>query len=601
MRRAHFLRANKGTELPHAVVCVDTETNESAGPDGLRRHHLRFGWASYERTVPAGGWCEPEWFRFTTPAAFWDWLTARTRPKTRTFVFAHNWSFDGPVLGVFDRPQALGWTLTRAVIEGPPVILDFRREGRTVTCLDTLNWWRMPLASIGESVGLPKLSFPSHRATADEWDTYCRRDVEVLRIALHHWWTFLGRYDLGGFASTLAGQALRSYRHRFMDHPILIDDDAQALGLARESYHGGRTECFRLGRIGGPVYCLDVNSMYPAVMRDGEYPAQFLRFVRRATVDELAGWVDRRSVVARVQLRTDRNRFAVVDGGKLVFPVGRFWSVLTTPELSDALEHGEVDAVDSAAVYERAPLFSRFVSELYSLRTDAMARGDGVHSWLLKKLMNSLYGKFAQRGMTWVDAGRAGDGLVRQWQEIDADVGTVTRWRQFGGLLQRGGEETESRESSPAIASTVTALARSRLWRFIEEAGPDECFYCDTDSLYVSRLGFDRLRPFIEPHTLGALKLERVVDWIVIHGPKDYEMPGEKKTKGVRKSAEWVGPSAVVQDQWSGLRGLMRTGDLSAPFIRRQTKVLRREYTKGTVDPRGRVSPLRLDTPDVAR
>jgi hypothetical protein len=600
VRVAHYLKGNKGGELPHQAVYLDTETDPHRLPGGETAHRLRFGWACFERTRESGSWCEPEWFRFTSPADLWTWLEQRSRPRTRLYVFAHNWSFDGPVCGVFSVPLSRGWELKRAIIEGPPVILTYRRGTSTIELLDTLNWWRMPLASIGESVGIPKLRMPPKRASRSEWDIYCRRDVEVIRAALHAWWRFLDAHDLGGFARTLAGQALRSYRHRFMDSPILIDDDARALALARESYHGGRTECFRLGKVQGPITCLDVNSMYPAVMRDGSFPAALVRFTRRASVSDLALWSLKHSVVARVMLKTDRNRFAVVDRGKLVFPVGRFWAALTKPEIHDALDHGEIQRVDCVSLYDEAPLFARFVTELYQLRHDASSRGDSVSAWLLKILMNSLYGKFGQRGGVWESAGQARDETVRCWIEYDVVEGTLREWRQFAGHLQTRSGDAESRDSSPAIASTVTALARQHLAQLIETASPSETVYCDTDSLYVLPAGAKRLAPFIDPARLGALKVERVLPWIVLHGPKDYETPDGPTIKGVRASARWTSTSTVEQEQWTGLKGLLQRGDMSAPITKLIEKHLRREYTKGTADRHGRISPLRLDAPDLS-
>ena len=593
-RFPHWLRGNKGGELPHSVVFVDTETDPVTYPDGVTGHRLRFGWAAYERTLPAGTWSAPEWFRFADRESFWTWLEARTRPKTRTFVFAHNWSFDGPVLGIFEVPQRRGWTLTRAIIEAPPVILAYRRETTTIELLDTLNWWRMSLRAIGDSVGQPKLVMPKGGDSREKWDTYCRADVEVLRVALHAWWSFLRTHDLGGFARTLAGQALRAYRHRFMDSPILIDDDSRALALARESYHGGRTECFRLGKVEGPVHAFDVNSMYPAVMADGMFPAALVRFLRIVSVDDLAKWLLRYSVVARVLIETRRNRFAVVRSDKLIFPTGRFWTALTSPEIEDALAHGEIRAADEVALYDRAPLFSRFVAELYALRRDAAEREDGVQSFLLKILMNSLYGKFAQRGSVWEGRGEAPDARVRSWLEYDVVEGTTRELRQFGGLLQERMRDEESRESHPAIASTVTALARTRLWYLIQTVGAKEAIYCDTDSLYCTAIGAARLGGLVDPGRLGALKVEGVHAWMILHGPKDYEVPGHVTVKGVRPTATWTSTSTVEQDQWTGLRGLLQRGSLDEPLTLRVTKRLAREYTKGLPLPDGRVLPLAL-------
>jgi hypothetical protein len=484
--------------------------------------------------------------------------------------------------------------MNRAVLESPPVILSWRREKSTLQILDTLNWWRMPLKKIGEAINAPKLEMPGSDSTVAEWDTYCKQDVEIIRNALHEWWRFLADNDLGGFAPTLASQALRSYRHRYMPCKILIDDNAEALALARGALHGGRTEAFRIGKLGGPINCLDVNSMYPAVMASEWYPARLLDVMRSPDHDELAEWCAAYCVVARVDLKLKRPRFAHVHNGRLMFPVGRITECLTTPDLIDALEHGEIERIHSAAVYEREKLFSAFVTDMYAHRMRHAAAGNKAETWRFKILMNSLYGKFAQRGERWEVTGQASDGVIELWVEIDAQTGVVRYFRKLAGSLQERVRDGESHDSHPAIAAHVTAYGRALLWTLLEKAGNANVFYVDTDSLYCSDRGAAKLADRVDSAALGALKLEGRHEQMIIHGAKDYVLDGKVVCKGVRSSAVWVKPNEVVQEQWSTLTGLIRVADLSAPRTRTVTKTLRRVYEKGAVDASGTVSPLTL-------
>lgn len=594
MRRAHWLKSNARSESAHAAVFVDTETDQV--PSGPRevRHVLRFGLACYTRTRKARCWTNPEWDRFTDAGAFWSRVAAYARARSRVCVFAHNWSFDAPVLDTFSHLPALGFLLGSAVIDSPPVILRFRSQKATILLLDTLNWWRVPLAALGESVGLPKLPMPDPAASPEEWERYCRRDVEIIHAAMRAWWDFLDRYDMGGFAPTLAGQALRAYRHRFMPTRVLIDDHEDALALARSAYHGGRVECFKLGKIPGPVEHFDVNSMYPFVMKAHAYPAVLRLTARRVALPELARWLESCAVVADAELETDEPRYAAVVGKRLCFPVGRFRAALTTPDLLYALAKRHLRSVAFAAVYEKAPLFERFVSEFYRLRQDARDAGRTLDVWLLKILMNSLYGKFGQHGGTWKEHGPAPLDDVRQWKELDYETGEVTTWRALGGLLQRRQDEPECYSSHPAIAAHVTAYARARLWDLILLAGRGEVFYTDTDSLFVSEKGGAALACEVSEILLGYLKHEARYPWLRLHGPKDYETPLHRVVKGVRGDAVWLGPDSVEQDHWSTLRGLLARGSLAAPTTTRVVKHLTREYGKGEVQPDGSVLPFTL-------
>jgi hypothetical protein len=594
IRISHFLRGNKGGELPHLAGWLDTETRERRVDRATVEHVLRFGWACIQRTTPGGKWTAPEWFRFTTPEDFWSQVFSYTRPKTRLYLFSHNLAFDAPVVDTFRILPASGWKLGHAVIESPPVILSWRRLDRTIVMLDTLNWWRTSLASLGDSIGIPKLKMPSGRASVKRWDVYCRNDVEIIRQALHKWWGFLARYDLGGFAQTLAGQAFRSYRHRFMDHKILIDSNPKALRLSRDSYMGGRTEAFHLGRIKGPVYCLDVNSMYPYVMQSREYPTVLRLYTRTATKADLRRWLSSKCVVAKCRLDAREPCYAVVRDGKLLFPVGRFEALLTTPDLFRALQSGELKECLEVAVYDKAPIFTRFVDELYNLRLDAQRQGNPVDSHLVKILMNSLYGKFGQRGGVWQKTGDTPDLSVKTWVDYDLESGETTTMRQLAGIVQRKETDGESYSSHPAIAAHVTAYARAYLWSMIVRAGRGNVVYCDTDSVWTNVAGYRRLLARVHKTELGALKLEHSYRWVLIHGVKDYETPDGIKCKGVSPSARWTQRNAVEQEQWSSLSGLVRGESLAAPRTTRVRKVLSRRYTKGTVSPDGSVSPIRL-------
>lgn len=592
MRFAHRLRENKSVAMPHSAVWVDTETRPKRRPDGTIEHWLAFGWCCFRRTRKANEWCESEWHRFTTPSQFWSIVEARCRPHTRTYIFAHNWAFDAPVLQTFDVLRERGWQMTKTVVESPPVIMTWCKPGLSITMLDTLNWWRMPLKSVGKSLGLPKLEMPPLTARKKEWDTYAKRDVEIIERVCLEWWEFLVSHDLGSFAPTLASQALRAFRHRFMDHDILIDNNLKALTLARESLHGGRTEAFRLGKIDGPIYVLDVNSMYPFVMRDNMYPTALRMHARISNVRELTKWLKDWCVIARVRLQTKRPRYAITQAGKVMFPIGRIETCLTTPDLIDAVEHDEIRSIIECSVYTRAPIFSRFVTELYAERQKAAAEGNTVRVWLLKILMNSLYGKFAQRGDVWETIAATQDNDIRVWKEIDADTGVVRNFRQFGGIVQQKNGERESLDSSPAIAAHVTAYARAQLWNLMLTAEQQNVFYCDTDSLFVNDDGRMKLSHFINPSTLGALKEESVHQWILIHGLKDYVTPVSSKTKGAKANAKWLAPNVLEQEQWSSLPGLIRSGDVHAPTTKTVRKTLRRTYDKGIVSPCGDVSPL---------
>lgn len=593
MRRPHYLKANNSQEYPRHCVWFDTETTQEPISVDTVKHVLNFGYACYRRRSRGHKWSGEQWFRFTTIDQFWEWLTSHIGPKESYTIFAHNGAFDLPVLDAFNWLQDEGWTLRNAVIESPPVILKWSLNGRSIRFIDTLNIWRMSLARLGKSIGIDKLDFPDEHATQDYWDQYGKRDVEIIMAACIRWFDFIREHELGGFAPTLASQAVRAFRHRFMGDKILIDDNEDALALARQAYHGGRTECFFIGETDERLYQLDVNSMYPNVMKHEVMPTALVGLYRRVKHLELHKLLKSFCLVAEVAISTPDPIYPQFVGGKLIFPVGEFDTVLSTPELQYALDAGHIMGIDRVAIYQRAVIFARYVDYLYQLRKDCQAQGDIVTAGLAKLLLNSLYGKFGQRGRVYETVDQVDDKTIATWTEIDADTGQVHQWRQFAGMIQQLTNEPESRDSHPAIAAHVTAHARMDLWGIYQQAGLENCFYSDTDCVVVNQVGFDNLADRIDAHRLGALDLEKVIEHASIRGPKDYKFDELERIKGVKKTARWLDANTVEQEQWSGLRGLLARGDLTAPTTKTMTKNLKRVYTKGVVTPSGRVTPFR--------
>jgi len=211
-------------------------------------------------------------------------------------------------------------------------------------------------------------------------------------------------------------------------------------------------------------------------------------------------------------------------------------------------------------------------------------------------MMNSLYGKFGQRGRRFEIVDECDPNDVSTWSQIDADTKEITHWRSFGGIVQQWIDEGEGRESFCGIASYVTSFARLKLWNAIDLAGRDNCYYCDTDSLVINSAGYERVKHLMDPDKLGWWKLESIFKSLVLNGPKDYIFDDTKKVKGIRKNAIWHTDSIASQDYFVGLKGLIRSNNLANPVVYPITKVNARRYTKGVIDDDFNVLPLRLDS-----
>ncbi len=596
-RRPHRIKSGSSSATVRHALFFDTETTQETIGPGKVLHHLAFGWLCYRRRKPSGEWTTGKWTRFSDATTFWDTVVGLAPPKERIVLVCHNTGFDLAVLDPFSALPSRGWRLGFACIEAPPTILKWRKDRAVIEILDSLNFWREPLAQIGERVGLPKLEFPdgwSDRRTADR---YCRRDVEIVATACTDWWDWIQANDMGKAAATLASQAMTAYKHRFMNHTIYIDDCERATELSRSAYHGGRVECFRIGYYRGSFHLLDVRSMYPHVMASGVFPTRLVHSVKSYSLADLAAALVQYSVVADVTIKTDEPAYPVRDGLRLYFPIGTFRARLSTAELDHAIARGHIAEVHRVAVYESAPIFRAFVLEMYARRRACIEAGDLVGARQFKILLNSLYGKFGQRGIVWDTAEDALTLETEQWAEVEAGTGRITKFRQFGGIVQTQAADQESRDSFPAIASHVTAAARIYLWSLIMQAGRDHVIYTDTDSLLVDDVGYARLAHRIHESDLGALGCDGHTDRIRIWGAKDYDLGFKSRTKGVRKTAKWLEWDLVTQERWSGLGRALFDEKLGGPTTTRQRKRLARRYTKGVVHSDGRITPHVLTLP----
>lgn len=595
MRRAHYLTRSKSREYPRHALWFDTETSPFTIDDKTEGDTLDFGWACYRRRSRGNKWSKPYWFRFDSVESFWLEVDELVNKKECLYMFAHNMSYDLPVLKTFTVLHREGWKLESAVIDSPPVILKYRKESRTLKFIDTLNIWRMRLTKLGKHIGIPKLIMPAKNASVEEWDVYGKRDTEIIMEACIKWWAFLMDNELGGFASTLASQAMRTYRHKFMKEDLLIDSDPVALNMARDAYHGGRTECWFIGELNQSLHLVDVNSMYPSVMREEAYPTQLLGVYTDVSKTDLDDFLEEHCVVAEVTVNTTEAVYSIMQDYKLIFPVGTFDVTLTTRELQYAITNDHIKLIRHVAVYKKANIFKSYIDYMYKKRQECVKKGDTIGAKLYKLLMNSLYGKFGQRGRVYETVEQVITDEIKIYTEYDSETRTIINHRQFGGLHQAMIDEGESRDSHPAIAAHVTADARLVLWRFIKIAGVDNVYYMDTDSLLVNEKGLANLKEHRDDTKLGYLDLEKSITRATIFGSKDYWFDDKIRTKGVKSNALWLNRNVVEQTQWLGLKGLLQAGDLTAPRRKIVCKVLRREYTKGIVTESGRVEPFHLD------
>jgi len=544
-------------------VFVDVEADLAAIHPEADRHDFRLGWACLAEYVPYHGLHVIGWNEITDPVTFWNQISVIAAQHKDTYVIAHNMAYDARVLHAFSIIPGIGWTPSYAIFGNSCFFTSFTANKNRINLLDNMNIWDCSLADIGRSVGLPKLDTDPLTADDTETSRYCHRDVEILVAAWDYWLQFLDDHNLGDFAITLAGQAFNAFRHAHMHHKIGIHNNARAIELERASYKGGRCEVFRVGHFRlGPYYKLDINGLYAYCMREYPVPRRLVKVVYNVNPDYLAKLLETYLVIADVILETDRPDYAYTIDERNMFPTGIFRAQLTTWDLIHALKHGHLRAIGPCALYEGAPLFREFINHFTPLRQQYKADGDLARSRLCKMIRNSLYGKFGQRGYKQTKLSDAPLDVVgvRRW--IDGETGQQAEDWTFGGVTIRQTKEGESQDSFPAIASHIAAAGRRVLDNYIHIAGKKNCYYADTDSVFVNRAGYKRLQSYLDPMELGCLKVEDKSPDLEIAAKKNYTFGGKHTHKGIRHNAKRTPDGGWKQTHFTSIRWGFSHGNL---------------------------------------
>lgn len=356
-----------------------------------------------------------------------------------------------------------------------------------------------------------------------------------------------------GRATTLAGQAMRILRTT-LKGPLF--DGTRALdAFARKSYFGGRTEIFKPVFESGELHYYDVTSMYPYVMRDNEFPGDYLGKSTVFDLRQMGLWEVTVTVpdqfipplpamVETEGVYLDNNgRRRKRKSKKLLFPVGTFRGVWTTPELRYAIEECGVtmDVFHEGHIFENnGKMFHKFVTDLWNIRKKS--KKDSVDNILSKLLLNSCYGRF---GIRLEKEQIIFDEFNREGVQCDYSVSVGERNVELLKVIK-----PIRSFSHVGIASFVTAYARVYLHRIFRKLDFD-VYYCDTDGFWTPRkLPTDK--------KLGGLKLECTAQSAVFLLPKTYTY---RSTEGENQTRMKGFPNAGLlanYDAWNKDRSLKK-------------------------------------------
>ncbi len=590
-RRTHYLEHNRNSKMPSNLIFVDTEANIYEH-DELQFQTFRLGYAIHYRDDTRKS------YPLHSIEDFYSLLDKAAHSNTLLYVFAHNMSYDYAILKLDSYISSRNLEITLRAIDSV-----FLVKAGSIFFISSTNFYRESLKKLGVMFGLSKMDSPDFSKVSDsKLMEYCQRDTEVLATIIKQHIDFISDNDLGSFKPTIAGQAFAAYRHRFMSHKLLVNDFLDILELARLSYRGGRCETFRMGDF-QEIYKLDINSMYPFVMKMKPYPIK--PFSTKPIIDcSLKDLLYSESFVMADCNITLYEPCIAVKREKLFFPIGNIRQVILQPEIDLLFNHpelGRIVKVNSMVSYDYANIFSDYVDFFYSLR--CKSDNDAIKG-MCKLFLNSLYGKFGQHYSKAPEL-ITDESLIKMYSDIMESEHTFeifddahSKIVKLGDVFYHVYQEKSdfAIESIPEIASSVTSYARCLLFEMMLIAGRENVLYCDTDSLFVSKHGFLNLfdAKMIDQTELGKLKLEEIGN-VELFGAKDYVFNGKVKLKGVKHDAKKLPDGTYQQWQFQTKNIRYRNGTPDGTVILNLvTKNISRNYDKGLVCGR-KVSPLVFD------
>lgn len=510
----------------------------------------------------------------------------------KKYIFAHNAEFD--LLTIFGN---IYQNLDRSAVFNGRFISAKYENG--ITFADSMNIFPSSVEKIGHTLGMQKLENEKVKTEGltkqnktDLDVKYCIRDCEIVYEALLKIFESTGAIKL-----TLASLSMFTFRNRFLKEPIYYNELNDEF---HESYYGGRTEAFKIGKVKAKVF--DVNSMYPYAMTKVKFPdTKLLKKEINVNVKFLLYLLNRFEGMCKVTVHHKEHyfgflpcRMVVNKTVKLVFPVGTFETVVNFNELRFAIESGVVEVLKcDYAIYANAikSPFVDFIKFHYEHRINTT---DELEKLIDKLKSNSLYGKFGQKlkyNTEYFDL--LPYEIVNELQKNEQfyELKMFSQFRNDCFLVTEKKEYKNSFFAIPSFSSYITSYCRVMILKALIDNKDNGVVYCDTDSVFLEGEFIGTVN-----NELGSFKLENK-DITEIRGLKNYSAieNGKEKDviKGVSKNSvkTKTGQFEIIK-YYKTLESLRRNVEAGEQY--KMIKELKHKYDKRIVLSDGQTKPIKL-------
>ncbi len=498
------------------------------------------------------------------------------------YVYAHNAEYDFTCL--FDN--IITKLDNKALFVGSSFI---SAKYNDINFCNSLPILKSSAEQLGKNLGVEKMILADKFKDAKIGDTvevneydieYCYRDCEIIYIFLEKVFSHTKKIK-----PTIASCAMEVFRKEFLKRTFIKNPHNE---LFRQSYYGGRVECFRFGKIDG-IHKYDINSLYPYACTIMTFP-DFNKLKSGKNLDKkyfqniilknYEGCVNvtvehKPNFVGVLPFRNEGNK-------ELIFPCGIFSGWYNFNELRYAISTGLVE-IKVVKEYVYAPKIQftelrEYMLFFYRQKDNT----EGAEKMINKFFLNALTGKFAQRNYgekTYFSDYRKGLEFVRKLpKKCTFKIHTFSEHRSdiFVEVFNPY-RENKSSWNIPTISSYITSQARIIMLPFFLHNQKYLC-YTDTDSLVMTR---PLHKKFISDNMLGFFKKEAENN-IEIFGNKHYKSIINNETV---QHIKGVGRNFTQSGDFFTFVKMVRTkesirGDKQAGIFVEVVKHLSKRYTK---------------------
>lgn len=638
-RTQKYLRRNHGTHVPHEWIVLQTvpQEIELKGKKKEKLQRLDLGVAHALR-LKGNVWRAWSQLEFSETLPFWPWLYGRIRRNCSLWLIGHGIAKSFTLCDGWNEISRRTLRLTKRakdsksvhsseieehelqegwLVDGdPPTILQLYHDFGVVHVVDVRNYSNATIDEYADELGVTAPKRPGDRRNERAWYEYLADQCRVVSDWLLDFLLYWRDNDLGQWRHTIASLAMAAFRHRFMDAKLLIHTCEFALEKEREALAGGEIRTYFCGSVHPlkgksserdpprvtqhtlygktRVHVLDVNSLYPFVMREEWMPAELCAWKRPGDADDFKAWSQDLLLLGRVMVESWNEPYPFLGDGQRYWACGKFWTTLCGPELARAVELGHVVKWDGLCAYLKRKCFWKFVDHFHRERLLAVAGGRRLRATQCKLLMNSLAGKFGQRSPRW-EFTNFPDAPVHwgTFPVLDVDMQRMKIYRAIAGYVQEQQVTTEGLDSMPALEAFVNAHGRAYMRMLRKAADERNVLYQSTDTLHVTDEGRERLKPWLETYQgeLGKLRVEGVHQSAIYRGPHDYTLDGVHTVAGLAFDAQFDERGRYSQWQEQTLKTILTHEPGGFLRLNQVTHQLGNFHPHGVLHEDGEVTP----------